>query len=433
MDATAVIWVVVLIFLIALSACFSASETAYSSLNAIRVKNLILEGKKKAEKALDLYENFDKMLTTILVGNNIVNVASSTICTMLCVELMGGDDLAGTVVATVLMITLLLIFGEITPKTLAKKNSERYAIRFATFLEVSSTIFSPLVWLFLKFTKLISRGAQNDSDETPTLTEDELYVMIDEIEEEGTLEKRESELIKSAIQFDDIKVSEIYTPRVDLTAVDVRTSVEDMKNLFLETEYSRIPVYDGTIDRIIGVIYSKDFFYRYVGNEKFQINDIIRPVKFVPENTSIATLLSELQRTKIHMAVVLDNFGGTVGIVCMEDILEELVGDIWDESDEVKYPIVKESDGSYTVLGEANMFDVMEELGLDFKAPEDFDSHSVSGFIHYKLEMIPKKGDSIELDNVIIVIKSMKSRRIKEAKFIIKDSIERINSAEEEN
>ncbi|MCK9322368.1 MAG: hemolysin family protein [Candidatus Methanomethylophilaceae archaeon] len=416
----------VLVGLISLSAYFSASETAYSSLNPVKVKNLVNEGNKNAVKALDNYENFDKILTTILIGNNIVNVTSSTLCTMLFTEFFGAT--MGVIYATIFMVTVLLIFGEITPKTLAKRNSERYALKFASSLQVAMVIIAPIIWMFLKFTHIISKSVQDDSAETFTLTEDELYVMIDEIEEEGTIEKRESELIKSAIQFDDIKASEIFTPRADITAVDVRTDIEDMKSLFIDSEYSRIPVYDGTIDRIVGAIYSKDFYSRYINNEDFKLTDIIRPVKFVPGNTSIATLLTDLQKTKIHMAIVLDNFGGTVGIVCMEDILEELVGDIWDENDEVKYPVVKEKDASYTVLGEANIFDVMKELKLEFNPGEDLDTYSVSGFIHHKSERIPKEGDSIELDNVTIVVKSMKGRRIREAKFIPHSTMERINS-----
>lgn len=415
MDAVIVILLVVMGVLVSLSALFSASETAYSSLNQIRLKNMASEGVKKADVALENWEHFDKILTAILVGNNVVNVASSTLCTLVFVSFFG--DAYGTLAATLFMITVLLIFGEITPKTLVKRNPERFAIRVANVIRYATAMFSPIVWAFLVLTRFITkRGGMKG--ETPTLTEDELYVMIDEIQEEGTIEKREGDLIKSAIQFDDIKVSEIYTPRVDITAVDVRTDVEDMRRLFIESEYSRIPVYDTTIDRIIGAIYSKDFYSRYVNGKDFKLTDIIRPVRFVPESTSIAVLLSDLQRSKIHMAVVLDNFGGTMGIVCMEDILEELVGEIWDENDDIMVPVTKEKDGSYTVLGEADIVDAFHEIGLDFKPEGRFESGSVSGFIHHKLEKIPHKGDSVELDDVTIIVKSMKSRRIKEAKFI---------------
>lgn len=426
MDSLLIVIIALLIVLVSLSAMFSASETAYSSLSQVRLKSMVGDGVRKADVALDNVEHFDKILTTILIGNNIVNVASSTLCTTLFTVFLG--DAYGVLVATVFMITVLLIFGEVTPKTLAKKNPERFAIRVANVIKYSTVIMSPIIWAFLALTRFISSHGKK-TEEPPTMTEDELYVMIDEIEEEGTIEKSESELIKSAIQFDDIRVSEIYTPRVDITALDVRTDVEEMKDLFISSEYSRIPVYEDTIDRIIGAVYSKDFFAKYVKDKNFKITDIIRPVKFVPESTSIATLLSDLQKTKIHMAVVLDNFGGTMGIVCMEDILEELVGEIWDENDEVKVPVVKEADGSYTVLGEADIADAMKEMGLEFKPEEGFESGSVSGYIHHKLEKIPKRGDSIDLDDLKIVVKSMKSRRIKEATFIPKAQMEHIGPA----
>lgn len=420
MDTLTLILIIAIILLVSLSALFSASETAYTSLNQVRLKNYAYDGVRNASVALENYENFDKILTTVLIGNNVVNTASSTLCTMLCT--LYFPEAYGVLIATVLMITVLLIFGEVTPKTLAKKNPERFAIKVANVIKVISIIFAPLVWAFLALTRFLSRN--KDGEEQVTLTEDELYVMIDEIEEEGTLEKRESELIKSAIQFDDIKVSEIYTPRVDLVAIDVRTDNEEMKRIFIESEFSRIPVYDTNIDRIIGAIYSKDFYARYVENRDFKLTDIIRPVKFVPENTSIATLLSELQRTKIHLAVVLDNFGGTMGIVSMEDILEELVGEIWDESDDVKIAVVAEPDGSYTVLGDADMEESMDKMGLEFRPEEDFESGSVSGYIHHRLEKIPRVGDSVELDCATITVKSMKSRRIKDATFTIKEKSE---------
>jgi putative hemolysin len=421
MDMLVLAIIISMVLLVSLSALFSASETAYSSLNQIRLKNMAAEGVRKADVALENWEHFDKILTTVLIGNNIVNTASSTLGTMLFVIYFG--DVYGVILATLFMITVLLIFGEVTPKTLAKRNPERFAIKVANIIRFVTIIFSPLIWAFLAMTRFITR---KDKSETPSFTEDELYFMIDEIQEEGTIEKRESELIKSAILFDDIKVSEIYTPRVDITAVDIRTDIEDMRRLFIESEYSRIPVYDMTIDRIIGVVYSKDFYSRYVNGKDFKLTDLIRPVRFVPESMSIATLLNDLQRSKLHMAVVLDNYGGTVGIVCLEDILEELVGEIWDENDEVKVPVTKMNDGSYTVLGEADIMDAMKEMGLEFKS-EGF-TGSVSGFIHDRLQKIPHKGDTIELDNVKIVVSSMKSRRIKEAKFIPSGSVGRIGS-----
>jgi Hemolysins and related proteins containing CBS domains len=413
----------VLICLITMSAYFSACETAYTGLNTIRIKNLIYEGHKNAEKAMKNHDEFERLLATILVGNNLVNAAISTLVAVLFSMIFGA---IGAVIAFVFSATVILIFGEITPKTLANRNSERYALKFAGSIHIIMVLLSPISWAFTKLSGSLAGRAKNDSEDTPSFTEDELFVMIDEIEEEGTLEKSESELIKSAIQFDDIKVSEIYTPKKNITAVDVRIGAEEMKNLFKETEYSRIPVYDGSIDRIIGAVHSKDFFSRYVDDDSMLISDIIRPVKFVPENTSIATLLNDLQKAKIHLAIVLDNFGGTLGLVSLEDVLEELVGDIWDESDEVSYPIVEEKDGSYTILGEANIHHAMERMNLKFDAG-DFEENNVSAFVSHNIEGIPRKGDVIDLRNMKVIVKSMKGRRVKEARIVPKTEEEIIH------
>jgi CBS domain containing-hemolysin-like protein len=419
---------VLMAVLVAASAYFACVETAYTGMNPIRVKNLAYEGNKNAEKALRNYESYDKLLTTALVGNNVVNVAISTLGTMLFSELLGVAT--GAVVALVFMATVILVFGEVTPKTLAKRNADRYALKLAGSINITMTIVMPIAWVFIKLTKFLSKNAKNDSAETPSFTEDELHVMIDAVTEEGALEQSEGELVKSAMQFDDIKVSEMYTPRANISAAEINTDVEDLKNIFLESEYSRIPIYIDTVDRIIGAVHSKDFFSKYVRDESFRLEDIMMPVKFVPENTSIATLLSDLQKTHIHMAIVLDNYGATLGLVTMEDILEELVGDIWDESDEEGYPIHEEKDGSFTVPGEANIYDVMDQIGIPFDAG-DFKGRSISEFISEHTEGIPKKGDSFEASGFKITIRSMKSRRIKEARVSrVKDEV-KIQETEE--
>ena len=400
--------------LIILSAFFSASETAFTSLNRIRIKNMANEGDRRAKRTLAISENYDRLLTTLLVGNNLVNIAASSIATLLFVSLL-QDEGTGALAATVVMVILLLIFGEITPKSMAKRNAEGFALRVTPMLDIVITVFTPVTYLFTALTKRLSRNRE----EVPTMTEDELVVMIEVIEEEGTLEKRESELIKSAIQFDDIRVGEIITPRVDVVATDVRSDKESMRRLFRETGFSRIPLYDGTIDRVVGVVSAKDFFNRCSDDEGVKLTDIIRPVRFVPESTNIATLLNDLQKSKVHMAVVLDTYGGTLGIVSLEDILEELVGEIWDESDDIQYSMVRESDGSYSVLGETNIYDVMDEMGIRFD-PEGYNDHSVSGYIHYKLGKIPSRGDKVEGDAFTIVVKSTKNRRIKEALVVPK-------------
>ena len=419
MDLYLILIILLIGVLVALSAYFGCCETAYTGMNPIRVKNLAYEGNKKAERALANHEDYDKLLTTILVGNSVVNIAIATLSTMLFSEMLGV--VWGAIAATVISITVILLFGEVTPKTLAKRNAERYALVLAGSMHMMMVILSPITWAFIKLAKFLSRKAKNDSADNPTLTEEELHVMIDEVTEEGALEQSEGELIKSAMQFDDIKVSEMYTPRKNITAASLDMDVDTLKRIFLESEYSRIPIYEGSVDRIIGAVHLKDFFSNYVREEKFTLEDIMMPVKFVPASTSIAVLLNDLQKAHIHMAVVLDNYGRTLGVVTMEDILEELVGEIWDESDDAVFPIQENKDGGFTVPGEAKILEVMRRIGIDFDA-EDFQGQTVSAFISHRIEGIPKRGDTVDLGNSRITVRSMKSRRIREAKiYPVKD------------
>jgi len=414
MDETLVVLSsVALVILIALSAFFSASETAYTSINKVRLKNLVNDGNKKAEKALKLSENYEKLLTTILVGNNLVNILASSICTWMFALFFGDWSVLA---ATLFMLLALLTFGEITPKTIAKRHPEKIAMLFASPLSFMMVLFTPISMIFRTLSGSIN--SENEGEQ-PTLTEEELSVMIDEIEGEGVLEKSESELIKSAIEFDDKQVSEILTPRVDIVAVERSATMEDLKNVLLTSGFSRIPVYDGTIDRIIGVIYAKDFYSRYFEGTTTKMEDLMRPVKFIPETTTVARTLTEIQKSMVQMIVVVDSYGGTVGIVSLEDILEELVGEIWDESDEVQYSIVRESDGSYAVLGEANIFDMMEEIGLEFDTG-GYEDHTVGGYIQYKLNRIPAKGDRVENDEVKMIVRSVRNRRVKMVQVTLK-------------
>jgi CBS domain containing-hemolysin-like protein len=428
MDVGLVVILSVIIFTLLLGAVyFSISEMAYSSVNNIRLKKLESDGAKNASKALALSDDFERLLTTILVGNNILNIAASTTCTMLFTEqLFPHNPALGTVVATVFMTLIILTFGEIAPKNIAKRRAEHYALKLAGSLSFAVTVLTPVTWFFIKLSSVFTKESKKKA--TLTLTEDELVVMIDEIEEEGTLEKTESELIKSAITFDDTPLSEVYIPRVDIIAASKDVNMDELKELFTFTGYSRIPIYDGSIDRIIGVVNAKDFFRRVVNNDNFNLIDIIRQVKFFQESTSIAEVLSTLQKTKVHMAVVLDSFGGTLGIVTLEDIIEELVGEIWDESDDVKLPVVREADGSYTVIGDANIYNVMDDLGLRFD-PEDYVDYNVSGYIQYKIGDIPYRGAVVDNEKVKITVKSIKGRRVKEARFEVKEA--QVPAAEE--
>jgi CBS domain containing-hemolysin-like protein len=411
-DVFAIVLVIVLAMLIGFSAFFGAAETAYTTMNRIRMKNYAKDGNKRAEKALNISEDFDKIITTMLIGNTLVNVTAATVSTILFVSfIIKGDEGIAAAVSTVALTLIMLTFAEITPKCIAREKAEKWAMSFAGTMSVMIKIFYPLRVVFLGLKKLLTRSMSEE--EAPSMTEEELIVMIDEIEEEGTLEKRESDLIKSAVEFDDKMVGEMCTPRVDVTAIDTRADKNKIKKAFRDTGFSRIPVYRGTIDQIVGVIYSKDFYNKYSDAPEMKVEDMMRPVKFIPETMKISVLLKDLQRSKMHMAVVIDEFGGTVGIVTLEDIIEELIGEIWDESDEIEYEMTENTDGSYIALGSANIYDVMERSGIKMDM-EDYEGHTVGGFVLHKFGRIPANHDTIELENARITVRSVKKRRIRE-------------------
>lgn len=420
MDLTLVYGVVIAI-LIAFSAFFSMSETSFTSASQFRLKRMALDGNKKAERTLKILEDYDRFLTTVLVGNNLVNIAATSIATLMFSIMLGAET--GALASTVFMTVAVLILGEITPKTLAKKHPEKYCIKVCGVIRALMVILSPLTWIFKKITNAISKGK-----EEPAMTEDELEVMIDEIQDDGVIEKNEGELIKSAIRFDDITVAEVYIPRVDVVAIDVNCTSHELGSKFAESGFSRIPVYENTVDNIIGVVYAKEFFANQFRGEEFTIREILKPVKYIPETMSIATILNDFQKSKVHMAVILDSFGGTLGIVTMEDLLEELVGDIWDESDEVQQEIIPIDDVRFTVKGTANIYNVMERIGREFDT-HDYEAYSVTGFICHMLGRPPLRGDKIELPGITILVRTVKGRRVIDCEF---DLTEIVDQSEEE-
>ncbi|AMK14066.1 CBS domain-containing protein [methanogenic archaeon mixed culture ISO4-G1] len=415
MEPIIIAYAAAIVILIVLSAFFSMSETAFTSVNDIKLKKMANEGNRKAQRALDIRENYDKFLTTILVGNNLVNIAGTSIATTMFAILIGAET--GAIVTTVVMTLVLLTFGEITPKSYAKKHPEETCITICSIIYWLIWLFTPLTWLFLKLTKFIGKGDEN------IITEDELEVMIDEIQSDGVLEKSESELIKSAMRLDDITVAEVYVHRMDIVAVEINEPVEELGKLLIKSGFSRIPVYEETIDNIVGVVYSKTYFTNTAMNVKFTIRDIIMPVKYIPETVTVANALSELQKSKIHMAVVLDSYGGTRGIITLEDLLEELVGEIWDESDFIQQDVSATTGGKYIVKGVANLDDVMEKIGV-FIDRDGYEETNVSGFIMHKLQRAPTKGDEVELDNVIITVMSVRGHRVVECSIAVKNDSE---------
>lgn len=405
---------IIIIICIVMSAYFSATETAFSSLNRIRIKNMAEKGNKKAKLVMQLSENYDGLLSTILIGNNIVNILSASLATVLFVDMLGNE--AGPSVSTAVTTIVVLIFGEVSPKSIAKESPEKFAMFSAPFLRVLVVLLTPFNFLFRQWKKLLSLIFRSSEDSG--MTEEELLSIVEEAEQDGGIDEQESRIIRSAIEFTEQEAVDILTPRIDITAVSTKASKEEIAEVFAETAYSRVPLYQDTIDNIIGIIYQKDF-HNYVYHTSKEISEIIRPVLFVPKNKKISVLLKELQQKKLHIAVVLDEFGGTIGIITLEDILEELVGEIWDEHDEVNAEIEKISETEYIVLGNANLENLFETLGLE-ESEEELNSAVVNGWIMNQLGKVPKKGDFFEYKGYLVKVLEMDVNRVEKVSILTK-------------
>ena len=404
MDSTSIGMLVALVIMIAMSAYFSATETAFTSINRIRLKNKADNGNTRAAKTLALAEDYDKLLSTILIGNNIVNITATTVATVLCTRLFKEY---GPTISTVALTIIILIFGEISPKSLAKESPEAVAMAVTPLLWLFTIVLSPINFLFGLWKKLLSVVFRSEGDDG--ITEEELVGMVDQAETEGGLDEHESDLIRAAIEFNDLEVSEILTPRVDLIAVEENDSMEKAASLFVESGYSRLPVYNETIDNIVGVIHEKDFnAARYRGESI--LSNLKTPVTYTTITTKISELLRVLQTRKSHMAVVVDEYGGTVGIVTLEDILEELVGEIWDEHDEVIETFRKQEDGSYIIACSANLDD-MYDL---FELKGTCEAATVSGWVLEQVGRVPEEGDRFRAEGLDVTVTKVEQRRILE-------------------
>ena len=401
--------IIFLVILVSLSAFFSATETSFLSFNKARMKSIAKQGNKKAQLVLELEEMYDKLLTTILIGNNIVNILASSMATVIFVAYFG--DL-GVTLSTVVMTVGILIFGEISPKTLAKDHADSLAMFVAPIIHMLMTIFTPFTWLFSQWKKLlmIIFPSHNETG----MTEEELLTIVAEAEEEGGIDEQESDLIRSAIEFNDRTAEEILTHRVDLVAIEASSTMQEVEQTFLESGFSRLPVYEDSIDNIIGIINEKDF---YAKRGAVSPREIMRAPLFVTTSAKTASLLETLQKAKSHIAIVTDEYGGTVGIVTMEDIIEELVGEIYDEHDEVVEEFKKLPDGSYQIDCTADL-SKMQEL-LDLKG--EFDFATVSGWVLAQLERIPVVGDSFEADNLCVRVTKVDSKRVLEINVVVKE------------
>ncbi len=370
--------------LVIFSAYFSATETAFTSVNRIRIKNLANDGNKKAKEVLELSEKFDKMLSTILVGNNIVNIAMSAIATVLFMELY---PVYGATIATVVITVVVLIFGEISPKSLAKESPEKFAMFSAPFLKFFMVLLAPVNWIFGCWKKLLAKLF--NADGVNPITEDELLTIVEEAETEGGIDTDQSELIQNAIEFNDLEAWDVLTPRVDIKAIEIDETQDEIAELFLSTGFSRLPVYEDDLDNIVGVLNQKDF-HNYIKGTDTPISEYVKPVIFVAGSMKIAQLLKRLQTVKTHIAIIVDEYGGTSGLVTMEDIIEELVGEIYDEHDAAALQdIVQQQDGSYRVLCGTNidkMFDY-------FDVEEEIDATTVNGWVVLQIDKLPSVGD----------------------------------------
>ncbi len=415
--------ILVLVVLIILSAYFSATETAFSSLNRIRLKNLASGGNKRAKLTYNLSENYDELLSTILVGNNIVNIASASIATVLFVSAFGEG--IGPTLSTVVMTLVVLVFGEVSPKSLAKENAEVFAMFSAPIIRVLIFVLKPVNFLF----SLLKRGLRKLVKVNPnrSLTDSELLTIVEEAEQEGGIDKTESAMLRNVIEFDDIEAIDIMTPRVDVVAVPKNVSKEEIARLFRETGYSRLPMYDETIDSIVGIIHEKNF-YSYVWGTEREISSIMKPAEYIPPSMKISTLLRLLQQNKLHMAVIVDEFGGTEGIVTLEDVIEELVGEIWDEHDTIAAESFHQiGDGSYRVFCSTDLDDLFEFFHIHSKT----EASTINGWIIENLDRIPCVGDSFQFKSLVFTVTRVENNRAEE--IIVKgEPLEEEEEEEEE-
>ena len=388
---------------------FSSSEMAYSACNRVRLENASDDGSKRAAAAVKIVERFDDTLSTILIGNNLVNIAASSLGSLAVMELL-GDGYAW--VSTVVITTLVIIFGETIPKIVAKNSANRIALRHAYFIRILSVLFKPLIMLVVGLIRLIClplKGERTDASDDDAV--EELTSIIETAEDESVLDEDRSELVQAAIDFSDIMASEVMTARVDMLALDIEDDWDELLKTIDESPYSRLPVYEDGVDNIIGVLYLNHFLKALAGDEKPDIRSLLMPVCYVYKTMKLPAVLSELRRAKQHLAVVVDEYGGTLGVLSMEDVLEQLVGEIWDETDEVEEEIVERPDGRFELDGDMVISDFIELMELN-EEDFDFESDTVGGWTIEMFGSFPKVGDSFEYENFTVTVLQMDGLRV---------------------
>lgn len=412
-NTTQIIFIVIIAVCVLLSGYFSATETAFTAINKIRLRAKADDGDKGAKRVLKLADNYDRLLSTILIGNNIVNILASSLATLLFVAWVQSNESLATTLSTITMTVIVLIFGEVTPKTLAKEHPEGFARFSAPFINALAYVLTPLNGFFWLWKKLLTKIFKHKEDNT--ITDDELKILVDEAEHEGGINAQESDLIKSAIEFNDLEAKDVLVPRVDVVAIDCDSPFDEIDKIFFETRYSRLPVYKDSIDNIIGILHEKDFIKQRM-DPGFSLEKAAKPAIFVVSTTKISAVLQQLQKKKSHMAVVSGEFGETVGIITMEDILEELVGEIWDEHDEVESEIEEVSETEFKVLGSTSLNDFCEKFEL---RDIDCESATVGGWVIEMLGKVPSMGDELTYGNLQITVSQTEFRRINELKVVI--------------
>lgn len=407
LDTSDLIMGIVILALVLLSGFFSAAETAFSFVNKIRLQSSVDSGNKKAKNALYVIEHFDDALTTILICNNIVNLSSSSIATVLCIKLFGD---IGSAIATGVTTLLVLTFGEILPKCLAKEHCDSFSVKTAASLRILMFLLTPFVFIFVKLKSLVIKISGGTKD-SPSVTENELKYIVESIEEEGVLEEIESEMVRSALDFDEKTAEEIVTPRVDVVFININDSQDKIKDIIIENRYSRIPVYEETVDHIVGVLHTRDYLESLADGKAPDLRDIIQPPYFVFRTQQLSKILSAFKRTKVHIAIVTDEYGGTLGIVTMEDLLEEIVGEIWDEDEEIEHNYYKIGKGEFLVNGDIELDDMLALFDMDENSIES-DSITVGGLILEHTDAIPHKRQNIETDGFRFTVMEVKDQRI---------------------
>ena len=408
-------WAYVVIFvMITLSAYFSASEIAFNSANRMRLRKLADGGSLTAKTAYSICENFTTSLSAILIGNNLANIAVSTCTTLIVMNLFRNNVALASTIATVLVTVVILIFGEIVPKVLSKQNADAVARIIAIPTRILTILLAPFVFIVMALLFVLRKiwGSDHKDDE-PTVTEEELSSIIDTVEEEGVINEEQSELLQSTLEFSDITIEKIMTPRIDVTAININDDDDKINALLADTtQFSRLPVYDESIDDIVGVLSLTRYYKMALEEEKPDIRSILlKPCK-LHKTMKLPAALTKLRDAKVHLAIVIDEYGGTLGIITMEDILEELVGDIWDDTDVIITECVATGENTYEVIGDMNIDDFFEEV--EFVKPESFSCEysTMGGWAIEMLEADPHVGDSFRYENLFVIVASMDEERV---------------------